>query len=458
MNIDYLTRLPADLVIKQLTYLPFDDVIKVCTSNNTLHQYCVNSKYNNWWKTLVDNTFSNIYNYNEHLNEIQQKLKLDEGTYNYMVYTKLINLLDPITQLMIYYKQGDTKSFNDQRFDNVQRFLALFLLNKPNEMGKYLSVANKQSYMELLKGNKISKNQLNTMLFQMVENGNVKGVELLKRKGANIHIRNDYALGVAGVNNYLKMMQYLIKNGADIHAEDDLALRSVSEYGHIDIVKYLVENGANIHAREGESFRLASLRGHINVMKYLVEKGADIHDMNEAALVGASHYGYFEVVKYLVENGADIHARDEESLLLASTNKHLNVVKYLLEQGVNKDNVNSIKTRGGTSLLMEMSMLGLIDSVKYLLNIGANVNFTAPYGWTALMFATLNQHTNIVKLLVEAGANVNAQTTPDSTLSGGGWSTIMFAFKNGNKDLIQYLIDHGADVEYATKWLEQNPN
>lgn len=105
---DYLTKLPIDLFIQLLTYLSFEDVINICSSNSRLHYYGLN--YNIKWKQLINDTFFSIQNYDKHLKKIWIELNLDEGAYNYLVYTKLIKLLDFITQLEIYYKQGDTKS------------------------------------------------------------------------------------------------------------------------------------------------------------------------------------------------------------------------------------------------------------------------------------------------------------------------------------------------------------
>ena len=95
-------------------------------------------KYNPQWKTLIDNTFKHIYNYEDKLNEIWIELSLPIDTYNYLVYTGLVKLLDPITQLMIYYKQGYMKSFNSEKYNQTQRFLAMFLLGKKDKIEQYL--------------------------------------------------------------------------------------------------------------------------------------------------------------------------------------------------------------------------------------------------------------------------------------------------------------------------------
>ena len=156
---DYLSQLPVDIFIKNITYLPFDDVISVCSANVRLHSYCNNPKYNNNWKGLIDNTFSNIHGYYDYLKKIWKDLNYDGEIYNYLVYTQLIKLLDPITQLMIYYKKGDMNSFDSDNFNNKQRLLAMFLLGKKDLIKKY-STFELQSFIDILNNRKISQNEL----------------------------------------------------------------------------------------------------------------------------------------------------------------------------------------------------------------------------------------------------------------------------------------------------------
>ena len=141
MNIDYLSQLPVDVFIKTITYLPFKDVINICSSNTKLKSFCSDQKYNNRWRQLIDDTLGKTYNYEENLIKIWNELNID-NVYNYKVYTQFVKLLDPITQLTIYYSQNDIDSFNDPKFNNKQRFLALFLLKNKDEMKKYLPLLN----------------------------------------------------------------------------------------------------------------------------------------------------------------------------------------------------------------------------------------------------------------------------------------------------------------------------
>ena len=361
MNIDYLSRLSPDLFIKQITYLPFNDVIIICQANKKLHNYCTNSQYSVRWKVLVENTFSEVHNYEEKLKQIQTNLELGKEDYNYSVYTNFVKMLDPITQLMIYYRQGDLESFEDKNnFNNTQRFLALFLLGKKEQIENYLPSPAYQPFIDLLGGKEIDKNTLNKMMIEMTKQGNIRGVEyFLTEKGADIHALNDYALRWASKNGHLEVVKYLISNNANIHANDDLALRVASENGHLEVVKYLVTNGANIHAQNDVALRLASLNGYLEVVKYLVSNGANIHANDESALRWASRNGSLEIVKYLVSNGANIHADDDYALGEASMHGHLDIVKYLVEQGAN------IHARNDEALRLA-SMKGYLEVVKYL--------------------------------------------------------------------------------------------
>ena len=62
-------------------------------------------------------------------------------------------------------------------------------------------------------------------------------------------------------------------------------LHSAAQEGHIKIVKLLVKKGANIHqaTHQGQSPpHLATLKGHNEVVDYLIKKGADFDDQGHA--------------------------------------------------------------------------------------------------------------------------------------------------------------------------------
>ena len=99
---------------------------------------------------------------------------------------------------------------------------------------------------------------------------------------------------------YLEELKYLVeKRGADIHINDDYALRCATLYGHLDIVKYLIEKGASINIMDDLPLRLATYNGNFKMVKYLVEKGADVSFKANASLRWACKKGYIDIVLYL---------------------------------------------------------------------------------------------------------------------------------------------------------------
>ena len=58
-------------------------------------------------------------------------------------------------------------------------------------------------------------------------------------------------------------------------------------------------------------------------------------------------------------------------------------------------------------------------------------------GWTALMHAARNGHTEIVKALLENGADVNAKSQDD-------WTAIRMAVGEGHADVVHLLREAGA--------------
>ena len=283
-----MNLLPVDIFLKCVIYLPFRDVISICSVNKFLYNYGSNPKYSLRWKSLIERTFSRFYNYQNNLKKIQTKVNSE---YNYLVYTQLNNLLGAIDSLMVYYYQKD---------------------------------------MELLNENLISPLIISTVALEMAKTGDLKGLLFMKERGADIHIHNDLPLRWACEHGHLSIVKYLVEQGANIHTYEEDALRRTSRNGRFPVVKFLVEQGANIHAEDDEALESASHEGHLEIVMFLVEHGADIQAYHSQALISACQNGRLNIIKYLVEHGADIH--HPHALDRAIKHRHSDVVKYLLSQ------------------------------------------------------------------------------------------------------------------------------
>src|SRR6185295_9703563 len=117
-----------------------------------------------------------------------------------------------------------------------------------------------------------------------------------------------------------------------------------------------------------------------------------------------------------------------------------------------------------------------LNTVKVLLEAGVDINQSTGYGWSPLLVATQNRYYTLATYLIEHGADVNLPNK-------GGWTPLYLATDNRNiengdypvrkgdmdhLDYIKLLIDKGANVNarvkdstetrtvFTNQWLDEN--
>jgi ankyrin repeat protein len=95
-------------------------------------------------------------------------------------------------------------------------------------------------------------------------------------------------------------------------------------------------------------------------------------------------------------------------------------------------------TYGGTALIWA-AQKGHMEVVKFLLERGADVHAKAVNGATALIIAAQNDRTGIVKLLLEKGADVNAK-------ANDGGTALTVAAQYGCLEIVKLLNEKGAEA------------
>ncbi|GLB45326.1 hypothetical protein LshimejAT787_2100860 [Lyophyllum shimeji] len=99
----------------------------------------------------------------------------------------------------------------------------------------------------------------------------------------------------------------------------------------------------------------------------------------------------------------------------------------------------------GQSGLHVVAAAGLLSAAGWLLDAGSNADSRDPKGFTPLLYACQAEHTQMVRFLISQGASVNA------TYFGEDITALHFAVTSGNNELVNVLLEVGADIDACTR-------
>ncbi len=198
------------------------------------------------------------------------------------------------------------------------------------------------------------------------------------------------------------------------------------------------------HAKQAGHSGLVAAAGRGDkdgVMKSLA-KGVDpnVRDAKGVSVLGAAAAaGADEMVSLLIEKGASVDAEDgagRTALHYAAESGILSSGQLLLSKGSPRDAASSKDQRTPAMLA---AMKGHSEVLEAILDGSAlDLNREDADGRTALMHAAAGGHAGCVRLLFQAGANVNYGKTSTPLLE---------AVKGGHIDAADVLLEAGAAVE-----------
>lgn len=187
-------------------------------------------------------------------------------------------------------------------------------------------------------------------------------------------------------------------------------------------------------------FLRASQSGNVFHIRSQI-KAVDPETIN-TALIHAANCGQDDVVKVLLEGGADPQAKDDQeftAFIWAAYQGYEDVVQVMLDFGIGSNQ----RTKDGRTALMWAVKAGRIDTVQCFLDSDkADLTAKDGSGFTALMHAVYNGHNEIVKNLMNAGADPNFRANNEET-------ALMWAADRGQSKTVQILLDAGADPKAA---------
>ena len=183
-------------------------------------------------------------------------------------------------------------------------------------------------------------------------------------------------------------------------------------------------------------------------LKNLLDAGLNPNEMpssHSTLLMNVAQTKPVECVQLLLDRGADLHWRNQKgvtALWPAVANGRVKTVRLLLELGADfktpdceGDTVLMLACRNGEDEDERFTTI-----VHLLLDLGAEVNTCDNEGWTALTWASAVGHITIARLLVERGAGLN----PIATYYGT--TPLIRAVQIKSRELVKLLVEHGADV------------
>jgi ankyrin repeat protein len=142
-----------------------------------------------------------------------------------------------------------------------------------------------------------------------------------------------------------------------------------------------------------------------------------------------------KIVSALMQRGFDPNTRNvagEHPLMLALREPSPKVLAVLLDWP--KIDVDA-RNRQDESPLMIAALKGMTDVARQLVDKGADVNKP---GWTPLHYASTHGHLEIMNLLLEQHAYVDAE-------SPNGTTPLMMAAMYGTPSAVKLLLESGAD-------------
>ena len=285
----------------------------------------------------------------------------------------------------------------------------------------------------------------------LLHNGDVAGfVRTMRKEPSLLNARGPegstpfmYAVLYAGAPT----LEKLIKLGADVNVSNDAHATGLMWAAH-DLAKtrVLLEHGANVNA-VSDDFRsplmIAARRpGNVQTVRLLLAHGANMApnahpETASSPLLEAATAGDADNLAALLEHGAPLKT-DAEQVLTMSAETHCDRCVDLVSAKVTNKAVY-------TAALQDAGYAAEARTVKIFLDHGADVTAADVLGRTALMYAAMSdvQPLDVVKMMVEHGANVNAHDK--HTNAGDEDLTVLdMARVHGRTPVVEYLEAHGA--------------
>jgi ankyrin repeat protein len=316
-----------------------------------------------------------------------------------------------------------------------------------------------------------------TALHWAVQANDLELTDMLLKAGARASAANQSGAApmlLAATNGNALILEHLIRAGADPNAPlsptGDTALMMAARTGNVDAVRVLLGHGAIVNAKEtwGGTTALmwAVSERHPEVTKLLVERGADVNAKSNfvPSASGRGFEGTAPIVPKTNQTTEEFASGWMTPLMFAARENDLESARVLIQAGAD---VNAFGGDGKDALGLAL-FDGSYDVASLLIGSHANVNHADAQRFTPLFWAVDRRNMEtapnfpwmvtkdplpLIKQLLDAGANPNTlvNNTPRARMREGSprivfATALMRAAFAGDIELVKLLLDHGADA------------
>ena len=332
-----------------------------------------------------------------------------------------------------------------------------------------------------------------TALMEVARTGNVEAAKLLLRHGAKVDARerwgNQTALMWASARRHPQMMELLISHGADVNARsawrnwerhvtaESRAKRTnaggltplmyAARENCLECVNVLIRHHVDVDLPDPDGvapMTVAIMNGNWDIAKRLADAGADVNQWDmygQSPLYAAVVYSAPRPPS-IFGGGPGVNPADRPN---EATPK--DVIRLLLEKGANPNMQLFYRPAGraaggaarGATPLMAAASEDDVDLVKLLLAHGADPNLYQADNQTPMMAALGGRGVfggggaanpqaavEVLKVLHDAGTEVNIMSIQHHLLRTRGGTALHFAIRAGSAEAAKLLISWGIDV------------
>ncbi|XP_015270699.1 PREDICTED: protein phosphatase 1 regulatory subunit 12A isoform X3 [Gekko japonicus] len=225
--------------------------------------------------------------------------------------------------------------------------------------------------------------------------------------------------------------------------DDGAVFLAACSSGDTEEVLRLLEHGADINYANVDgltALHQACIDDNVDMVKFLVENGASINQPDNEGWIplhAAASCGYLDIAEYLISQGAHVGAVNSEGdtpLDIAEEE----AMEELLQNEVNRQGVDIEAARKEEERIM------LRDARQWLNSGHINDVRHAKSGGTALHVAAAKGYTEVLKLLIQAGYDVNIKDYD-------GWTPLHAAAHWGKEEACRILVENLCDMEAVNK-------